>query len=105
MITSETIGERVKQYRLNQNISQESLAELAGLSRTAIIKAEKGLSGLDTYLAIMKALGRIDALEAAFPEEAISPVQLVERNKRKRQRAYTSEKSKNLNENKQELDW
>lgn len=68
MISSIIIGERIKQYRLNQNSSQESLANLAELSRTAVVTAEKGGSGLDTYIAIMNALGRIDVFEAAFPE-------------------------------------
>lgn len=105
MISSTVIGERIKQYRLNQNLSQEALANLAGLSRNAIVNAEKGGSGLDTYIAIMKALGCIDVFEAAFPEESVSPVQMVERNKRKRQRAYTREKSKDSGNNTKELDW
>lgn len=105
MISSIIIGERIKQYRLNQNLSQESLANLAGLSRTAVVTAEKGGSGLDTYIAIMNALGRIDVFEAAFPEESASPVQMVERNKRKRQRAYTSASSMKIGSNTKELDW
>ena len=105
MISSTVIGERIKQYRLNQNLSQDSLADLAGLSRTAIVKAEKGGSGLDTYIAIMKALGRIDVFDAAFPEESVSPVQMVERNKRKRQRASTKSKQKTAENKHKELDW
>ena len=105
MISSIIIGERIKQYRLNQNLSQESLANLAGLSRNAVVNAEKGGSGLDTYIAIMNALGRIDVFEAAFPEESVSPVQMVERNKRKRQRAYTSAKSIKLTNKIKTLDW
>ncbi|MBL4631866.1 MAG: transcriptional regulator, partial [Paraglaciecola sp.] len=73
--------------------------------RNAIVNAEKGGSGLDTYIAIMNALGRIDVFEAAFPEESVSPVQMVERNKRKRQRAYTSVKSIKLGQKIKTLDW
>ena len=105
MISSIIIGERIKQYRLNQNLSQGSLANIAGLSRTAVVTAEKGGSGLDTYITIMNALGRIDVFEAAFPEESVSPVQMVERNKRKRQRAYTSAKSINIGKNIKALNW
>jgi transcriptional regulator with XRE-family HTH domain len=105
MVSSIIIGERIKQYRLNQNLSQESLANLAGLSRNAVVNSEKGGSGLDTYIAIMNALGRIDVFEAAFPEESVSPIQMVERNKRKRQRAYTSVRSINIGKNTKELDW
>jgi transcriptional regulator with XRE-family HTH domain len=105
MVSSVIIGERIKQYRLNQNLSQESLANLAGLSRNAVVNAEKGGSGLNTYIAIMNALGRIDVFEAAFPEESVSPIQMVERNKRKRQRAYTSARSINIGKNTKQLDW
>jgi len=105
MVSSIIIGERIKQYRLNQNVSQESLANLAGLSRNAIVKAEKGGSGLDTYIAIMNALGRIDVFDAAFPEESVSPIQMVERNKRKRQRASANVRSSNMDKNTKALDW
>ncbi|NQY34598.1 MAG: helix-turn-helix transcriptional regulator [Alteromonadaceae bacterium] len=105
MVSSIVIGERIKQYRLNQNFSQESLAELAGLSRTAIVNAEKGKSGLDTYITIMRALGRIDVFESAFPEESVSPVQMVERNKRKRQRASSKPKRMKEYSNIEDLDW
>jgi len=105
MINSVVIGERIKLYRLNQNLSQIKLAALSGLSRNAVQKAEKGLSGLDTYVAIMTALGRINDLEAAFPEESISPVQLIERKKQKRLRASPqTDQEANTSDNK-ELDW
>jgi len=54
----------------------------------------------------MKALGRVDALEAAFPEETISPVQLVQRNKKKKGlRASTQNKLEKITSNNKELDW
>ncbi len=105
MISSIIVGKRIKQYRLNQNLSQESVAERADLSRTAIVNAEKGSSGLDTYIAIMKALGRLNVFEAAFPEESVSPVQMVERNKKKRQRASAKTKPTQQESANRELDW
>jgi transcriptional regulator with XRE-family HTH domain len=105
MVSSIIIGERIKRYRLNQNLSQAYLANLAGLSRNAVVNAEKGGSGLDTYIAIMSALGRIDVFDAAFPEESVSPVQMVERKKRKRLRASASEKPIIVGKNIKELDW
>ena len=105
MITSFEVGQRIKQYRLNQNISQDRLAKLSKLSRNAIAKAEKGLSVLGTYIAIMKALGRIDALESAFPEELDSPIQMLERNKQKRLRAYNRKDIKRDDNETVELDW
>jgi len=88
VLTAKQIGERIKRYRLNQNISQKKLAEMSALSLKAIVNAEQGKSGLPTYIAIMDALGRGDVFDLAFPEENISPVQLVERKNKERKRAY-----------------
>lgn len=39
-------GKKVKQYRLNSNLSQEKLAELTGLHRTYISDIERGLRSI-----------------------------------------------------------
>ena len=88
MLTENQIGQRIKRYRLNQNLSQKKLAEMCALSIKAIENAEQGKSVLSTYIAIMGALGRGDVFDLAFPEENISPVQLVERKNKERKRAY-----------------
>ena len=36
------IGRRVKQRRLTKNLTQESLAKMAGLNRMTIVKLEQG---------------------------------------------------------------
>ncbi len=53
------IGQRIAERRKNQNLSQEQLAEIAGLSRDHIAKIEVALKApsLGTALNIAKALG------------------------------------------------
>ncbi|WP_286844336.1 helix-turn-helix domain-containing protein, partial [Idiomarina sp. UBA4206] len=70
---SALIGQRVRQYRLNQDLTQEDLATLANVSLNAVKSAEGGKSTLPTYVAILQALGHIDNLLAAFPDEGVSP--------------------------------
>ena len=53
----------------------------------------------------MGALGRIDAVEAAFLEESVSPVHMVERNKKLRQRASAKTKTMTRKRTTKELDW
>ena len=81
------IGQRVRQYRLNRNISQATLASESGLSQTAIKKAEKGDSTLSTYIKILSVLGKEDNLLASFPDEGESPVQLMKNRGKTKQRA------------------
>ena len=97
------IGQRVKQYRLNQDLTQEDLATLAQVSLNAVKSAETGKSTLPTYVAILQALGRIDSLLAAFPDEGVSPVQLLKSSTKQKQRA--SGKTRVKPDEKTELDW
>ncbi|RVU37706.1 XRE family transcriptional regulator [Rheinheimera riviphila] len=100
---AELIGQRVRQYRLNQDLSQEALAQLASISLKAVKNAEGGKSTLSTYSALMLALGRIDYLLAAFPDDGISPVQLLHSSTQQKKRA--SGKTTAVISSKQELDW
>lgn len=55
-------GERVRELRLDRGLSQEALAERAGLSRNYVGDVERGMKNLSLYnlLRIAKALG-VDA--------------------------------------------
>lgn len=100
---SKLIGDRVRQYRLNQDLTQEQLADLAHISVTAVKSAEQGKSTLATYVDILAALGRLDGLLAAFPDDGVSPVQLLRSSTGQKQRA-SGKKSIDLSRDK-ELDW
>ena len=53
------IGERIRQLRIEQNMTQYQLADLTGLKRPHITRIEAGSYsvGFDTLQAIAKALG------------------------------------------------
>ena len=55
-IVRKTLGETLKQYRVENNMTQEYVAEALGVSRQAVSKWEKGLSDPSTsnLLAIAK---------------------------------------------------
>jgi transcriptional regulator with XRE-family HTH domain len=72
-------GKVLRKYRLQQDLSQEKLAELANLDRTYVSQIERGLKSpsIKTLLALAQAL-RVDAhlLVAELESElSISPVQ------------------------------
>jgi transcriptional regulator with XRE-family HTH domain len=100
---STIIGQRVRQYRLNQDLTQEDVATLANVSLNAVKSAENGKSTLPTYVAILQALGYIDNLLAAFPDEGVSPVQLLKSSTKQKKRA--SGKTRVKPADNEELDW
>ncbi|GAA0852832.1 helix-turn-helix transcriptional regulator [Aliiglaciecola litoralis] len=81
------LGQRLKQARLNADLTQEDIAAMTGLSRKVIIRAEKGKANLETLVAILIALGLEKQLDLFIPALPPSPVQMAKRKAAKRQRA------------------
>ncbi len=89
------LGHRIAQYRLNLNMTQAALAQEAGVSRRTLHRIEHGdPTHITNTLRILRALDLLDNLGALIPEPAISPIQQVKMQGKKRQRASSpSEKS------------
>lgn len=84
---AEELGERLKQARLNQNLTQSEVAGLAGVARKTVLNAERGKAQLEIFIAIMIALDLTEQLNLFLPKQEISPLQLVKLQGKKRQRA------------------
>lgn len=68
------IGSRLKQTRLKQNITQQSLSESSGVSLSSIKKIEKGeIGSFDSLLRLLRTLGLLDVLLPLVEEEQMSP--------------------------------
>ena len=68
------IGDRIRRVRLKQNITQQSLAEAAGVSLSSIKKIEKGeIGSFDTLLRVLRTLGKLDVLLPLVEVEQMSP--------------------------------
>lgn len=81
------IGSRIRSFRLRRNLTQQQVAEAAALSLNAIKSLESGKGKLLTLIAVLRELGALDSLDGFIPEPAISPLQLVRHQGKKRQRA------------------
>jgi len=81
------MGQRLKQARLNANLTQKETAERAGLSVTAIQSAERGEALLETVVAVLMSLDMVEQIDNFVPEQQISPLQLVKLKGKKRRRA------------------
>lgn len=87
----EELGERLRRLRLNLNLSQEQLADSAGISRITVGECERGGSvTMLTMVQILRALDQLDNLDALLPEPGLSPLQLAKLKGKTRQRATGS---------------
>lgn len=82
------IGRRLQQYRLQQNVTQRALADRAGVSLRTVQNVEAGEdTQLSTMMRLLRALRRLDAIDAFLPEPRVSPIALHESGGRRRRRA------------------
>jgi transcriptional regulator with XRE-family HTH domain len=89
------LGARLRALRVQQNLTTTDLAAQAGVSARTDARAETGASTtLENIVKILRPLGRIEALESFLPAPLISPLQLVERAGKPRQRAYAPRPSR-----------
>ena len=82
------IGDRLRRARLELNWTQESTAERAGLDRMTVGALERGTtSGPLSLLALLRALGALDALAPLLEERGPSPLDVVRSRGHERRRA------------------
>lgn len=94
---AELIGGRLKQARLNANLTQAEVASRTGLNRRAVLNAEKGNVKLKNLIAILVTLGMAEQINMFLPVQEISPLQLAKLKGKKRQRASRTKKKKGQN--------
>ena len=101
---AEELGNRLKQARLNADLTQGEAASRAGLNRKTILNAEKGKVQLENLVAILVSMGMVSQLNIFLPEQEISPIQLAKLKGQERQRASGS-MSENVQGRKDKPSW
>jgi transcriptional regulator with XRE-family HTH domain len=89
------IGEKLKEERVERNLSQKDLATACGLSAFSISQMENGHNtSLLSLIMVLRALNRLEILEELLRERPVSPVAMSEymRKHPKRKRAYNSKR-------------
>jgi len=72
------IGKRLKEYRLKKRLSQQELAEQAGISLFTVTKIESGKPvSINMLLRVMRVLRLLDNLEFLLPEIGPSPIEML----------------------------
>ena len=94
----EELLQRLKKERINQGISQEEMALRSGMSRSLIIKLEKGDGvRLVSFLKYLQVLHKLDALNNLIPEPSVKPSDLFGLGKSRQRVASTKKKRVNPN--------
>jgi len=83
----EYIGTFIKHHRMEQNKTQDVLANAAGISRSTLSLLERGETvNLATLIQVLRVLNQLHIMEVFRIQQTISPMALakMEHNKRKR---------------------
>lgn len=82
------IGSFIKQHRLDQNKTQETLSKAAGISRSTLSLLERGETvNLDTLIRVLRVLDQLEVMDVFVVHQTISPLLLLKMEKQKRKRA------------------
>lgn len=77
------IGGAIRQLRIDAELDQAELAVRANVSRSAVQSLERGNgSRLQTLLAVLRALDRMDALDSIMPLDGPTPLQVLAESRR-----------------------
>lgn len=84
-----SIGERLAQIRLAKNLTQEQVAEQAGLGLRTVQRLELGATAtqLSGFIRVCRVLEVLENLDAFLPEPPDSPIERLKLQKRTRLRA------------------
>ena len=99
----EIIGHFIKWHRLNQNKSQDQVAEAAGISRSTLSILERGEKvRIDSLIQVLRVLDLLYIMDVFKIKEQISPLEYAKLQKKQRKQASPK---KSGNENKDDLVW
>ncbi|HEX4438085.1 MAG TPA: helix-turn-helix transcriptional regulator [Solirubrobacteraceae bacterium] len=83
----EELGRRLQQQRLARNLTQDQLADAAGVGRATLQRIERGRSAQATALVkVLRALGLLGGLDTLLPVAVESPIAELERQRRRGRR-------------------
>ena len=81
------IGIRIKQYRINMEMTQQELADKAGISSRSVLRLEQGETvQLENFIRVLSALGIEDNLELLIPDQTKRPSYYLNNEIKKRAR-------------------
>ena len=105
---AQEIGNRIEQMRLEQNLTQQQIADEVGLSRLSYRRLAQGSGKLENVIATLRVLGRLDLFEQLVSEISFSPMEQLKLKGKQRRRASRAHAQKTRSvapEQDSDLDW
>lgn len=93
----QNLGQNIRRARLFKNWTRETLCQRADVSLNALKNLESGSGTIKTLVAVVRALGKVQWLDALAPQVSINPLHMV-RGKPQRTRASRKTKEQNAND-------
>ncbi len=98
---SQQIGAFIKHQRMEQNKTQDMVAEAAGISRSTLSLLERGETvTLSTLIQVLRVLDQLHIMDAFIVPKTISPLAMAKIEQEKRQRASGKKKTET-----DKIDW
>jgi transcriptional regulator with XRE-family HTH domain len=89
----EEVGKRLKEIRLNQNLSQKEVGDLIGKGPEEISRTENGKPiTMVSFLRILRALNKLELLDKALEVPKVSPMDLLKKQEKEKKRASKKRK-------------
>ena len=101
---AQEVAQRIEQLRLEQNLTQQQLADEIGMSVRGYRGIVNGLGKFENIIAILRVLGKLELVKNFIPETTFSPMAQLELEGKKRQRARPSSGVKK-DDKTDDLDW
>ena len=98
------LGRRIEQLRLEQNLTQQQVADEVGLSRVSYRNLVSGSGKFENVIAVLRVLGQLNAVDQLIPETIFSPIEQLKLKGKQRQRASGSDSMKK-GKDESGLDW
>jgi len=93
------LGSRFARSRLDRQLTQSDVAEQAGVSKRTVERIEAGASAqLSSIIRLLRVLDLLPNLELLLPEAKPSPMDLLKRKGKQRQRASSRKNTDQINE-------
>jgi transcriptional regulator with XRE-family HTH domain len=85
----EVLGERLHRTRLERDMTQAQLADLAGVGKRTVERLEAGSVGtqLSVLVRVCRVLGLLERVDLFIPEPAPSPIEQLKLHGKRRKRA------------------
>lgn len=90
----EKIGDFIQHHRLEQNKTQDQVAQAAGISRSTLSLLERGEKvRIDSLIQVLRVLGLLYVMDVFKVQKQISPIEYAKLSKKQRLKASPSKNS------------